>query len=274
MPSPIAGRVCLTYNSERVARPALRRLMSESGAPDAASARRGRATGGGKRQRGRDDPGGRAGRTAQYPLAAARETGRALRGQIPHHRLHALQLRQLRHLRTSPCSRSTARTPSMTTSASASRGTSTARTAASKCCSPILAARDRTGIAARRTRSITISGTSMPRQIEEVLILSGDHIYTMDYRPMLEFHRRKRAAVTVCVQPVPLEDASRFGLIVTDDEDRVDRLRGEAREPRSNLASMGVYVFDKKPARRYARSGRGDDRADDGRFRQGRHPAT
>jgi glucose-1-phosphate adenylyltransferase len=85
----------------------------------------------------------------------------------------------------------------------------------------------------------------MPKQFENVLILSGDHVYAMDYRPMLEFHRQRKASVTVCVQPVPLEDASRFGLLVTDDEDRVIAFQEKPENPRSTLASMGIYVFDK-----------------------------
>jgi len=85
----------------------------------------------------------------------------------------------------------------------------------------------------------------MPKQFSDVLILSGDHIYAMDYRPMLEFHRRRKASVTVCVQQVPLEDASRFGLLVTDDEDRVIAFQEKPENPRSTLASMGIYVFDK-----------------------------
>lgn len=86
----------------------------------------------------------------------------------------------------------------------------------------------------------------MPRQIEDVLILSGDHIYAMDYRPLLDFHRRKEASVTVGVQPVPLEDASRFGLLVADDDGRVTEFQEKPAEPRSTLASMGIYVFDKR----------------------------
>jgi len=85
----------------------------------------------------------------------------------------------------------------------------------------------------------------MPKQFDDVLILSGDHIYNMDYRPLLDFHHKRHASVTVCVQPVPLEDASRFGLLVTDDEDRVIAFQEKPENPRSTLASMGIYVFDK-----------------------------
>ncbi len=84
-----------------------------------------------------------------------------------------------------------------------------------------------------------------PKNFSEVLILSGDHIYGMDYRPLIDFHRRRGAAVTVCVQPVPLEDASRFGLLVTDDDGRVVAFQEKPEHPESTLASMGIYVFDK-----------------------------
>jgi len=85
-----------------------------------------------------------------------------------------------------------------------------------------------------------------PKQFTEALILSGDHIYAMDYRPLIEFHRKHQAAVTVCVQPVPYEDAHRFGVLVTDDEDHVIAFQEKPEKPRSTLASMGVYVFDKR----------------------------
>ncbi|HMM42504.1 MAG TPA: glucose-1-phosphate adenylyltransferase [Thermomicrobiales bacterium] len=77
----------------------------------------------------------------------------------------------------------------------------------------------------------------------DVLILSGDHVYAMDYRPMLARHRELKADVTVAVQPVPWDDASRFGVMTTDDEDRVIDFDEKPAQPRSNLASMGVYVF-------------------------------
>jgi len=77
----------------------------------------------------------------------------------------------------------------------------------------------------------------------DVLILSGDHVYAMDYRPMLARHRELNADVTVAVQPVPWEDASRFGVMTTDDEDRIIDFDEKPAQPRSNLASMGVYVF-------------------------------
>lgn len=77
----------------------------------------------------------------------------------------------------------------------------------------------------------------------DVLILSGDHIYAMDYRPMLALHQERQADVTVAVQPVPWEDASRFGLMAVDDDQRIVDFEEKPEKPRSNLASMGVYIF-------------------------------
>jgi glucose-1-phosphate adenylyltransferase len=85
-----------------------------------------------------------------------------------------------------------------------------------------------------------------PRQFRDVLILSGDHIYAMDYRPMIQFHREAEADVTVAVQEVPWADASRFGLMATAPDRRVIEFQEKPAEPRSNLASMGIYVFRKE----------------------------
>lgn len=78
-----------------------------------------------------------------------------------------------------------------------------------------------------------------------VLILSGDHIYKMDYRKMIAFHMEKNAALTIAVQPVPKEDISRFGILETDASDMVTAFLEKPKEARSNLASMGIYVFSK-----------------------------
>jgi glucose-1-phosphate adenylyltransferase len=80
---------------------------------------------------------------------------------------------------------------------------------------------------------------------EFVLILSGDHVYRMDYADMIRFHREKRAAVTIAVMPVPWEEASRFGLLSVDSDNRVTEFEEKPKRPRFNLASMGVYVFDR-----------------------------
>lgn len=81
---------------------------------------------------------------------------------------------------------------------------------------------------------------------EYVLILSGDHIYKMDYEIMLDFHKEKGAEVTIAVMPVPIEEASRFGIMITDDEHRITEFEEKPAKPRSNLASMGIYIFNWK----------------------------
>mgnify|MGYP000470725983 FL=1 len=76
-----------------------------------------------------------------------------------------------------------------------------------------------------------------------VLILSGDHIYKMDYEVMLDFHKENNADVTIAAMPVPIEEASRFGIVITDDNNQVTEFEGKPAHPRSNLASMGIYIF-------------------------------
>lgn len=76
-----------------------------------------------------------------------------------------------------------------------------------------------------------------------VLILSGDHIYKMDYEVMLDFHKENHADVTIATMPVPLEEASRFGIVITDEENRIQEFEEKPAQPRSNLASMGIYIF-------------------------------
>ncbi len=78
---------------------------------------------------------------------------------------------------------------------------------------------------------------------EHVLILSGDHIYTMDYSKMLEFHERADADATVAVIDVPWEEASRFGILATDEEGRITEFQEKPAQPKSNQASMGIYIF-------------------------------
>ena len=79
-----------------------------------------------------------------------------------------------------------------------------------------------------------------------VLILSGDHIYKMDYELMLDFHKANGAEVTIAVMPVPIEEASRFGIMITDDKRRIVEFEEKPKNPRSNLASMGIYIFNWK----------------------------
>ena len=76
-----------------------------------------------------------------------------------------------------------------------------------------------------------------------VLILSGDHIYKMDYEVMLDFHKKNNADVTIAVMPVPWEEANRFGIMVTDENRRIVEFQEKPAKPASNLASMGIYIF-------------------------------
>ncbi len=76
-----------------------------------------------------------------------------------------------------------------------------------------------------------------------VLILSGDHIYKMDYEVMLDFHKQNEADVTIAAMPVPIEEAKRFGIVITDDNRRITEFEEKPEHPRSNLASMGIYIF-------------------------------
>ncbi|HUM82222.1 MAG TPA: glucose-1-phosphate adenylyltransferase [Lachnospiraceae bacterium] len=76
-----------------------------------------------------------------------------------------------------------------------------------------------------------------------VLILSGDHIYKMDYEVMLDFHKANKSDVTIAVMPVPMEEASRFGIIVADDTGKITEFQEKPEHPASNLASMGIYIF-------------------------------
>jgi glucose-1-phosphate adenylyltransferase len=76
-----------------------------------------------------------------------------------------------------------------------------------------------------------------------VLILSGDHIYKMDYEVMLDYHKANNADVTIAAMPVPMEEASRFGIVITDENGRITEFQEKPPVPKSNLASMGIYIF-------------------------------
>ncbi|MDR0922803.1 MAG: glucose-1-phosphate adenylyltransferase [Hungatella sp.] len=82
-----------------------------------------------------------------------------------------------------------------------------------------------------------------------VLILSGDHIYKMDYEVMLEYHKANNADITIAAMPVPIEEASRFGILITDENNRITEFEEKPANPRSNLASMGIYIFSWKVLR-------------------------
>ena len=84
---------------------------------------------------------------------------------------------------------------------------------------------------------------------EYVLILSGDHIYKMDYEVMLDYHKANNADVTIAAMPVPMEEASRFGILITDESNRITEFEEKPANPRSNLASMGIYIFSWKVLR-------------------------
>ena len=81
---------------------------------------------------------------------------------------------------------------------------------------------------------------------EYVLILSGDHIYKMDYEVMLDYHKASHADVTIAAMPVPMEEASRFGVVITDENGQITEFEEKPEHPRSNLASMGIYIFSWK----------------------------
>ena len=76
-----------------------------------------------------------------------------------------------------------------------------------------------------------------------VLILSGDHIYKMDYEVMLDFHKENNADVTIATMPVSMEEASRFGIVIADDDGKINDFEEKPEKPMSNLASMGIYIF-------------------------------
>ena len=79
-----------------------------------------------------------------------------------------------------------------------------------------------------------------------VLILSGDHIYKMDYEIMLNFHKANGAEITIAAMPVPMEEAKRFGIVITDEHKKIQDFEEKPENPRSNLASMGIYIFNWK----------------------------
>lgn len=88
-------------------------------------------------------------------------------------------------------------------------------------------------------------------EAEYVLILSGDHIYKMDYAKMLAHHKANNADATIAVLAVPLKEASRFGIMNTDETDRIIEFEEKPAKPKSNLASMGIYIFNYKTLKRY-----------------------
>ena len=95
---------------------------------------------------------------------------------------------------------------------------------------------------------------------EYVLVLSGDHIYTMDYAKMLAAHRANKADVTIGVFEVPWEEASRFGILNTDKKDgRIVEFEEKPSKPKSNLASMGIYIFNREFLDKYLKTDASDE---------------
>lgn len=86
---------------------------------------------------------------------------------------------------------------------------------------------------------------------EYVAVLSGDHIYKMDYNKMLEYHKKNDAACTIAMLEVPWEEASRFGLMILNDDNSISEFEEKPKNPRSNKASMGVYIFTWAKLRQY-----------------------
>ncbi len=86
----------------------------------------------------------------------------------------------------------------------------------------------------------------MEHPADNVLVLAGDHVYKMDYRQMLDFHLEKGADVTLATFRVPIEEAHRFGIVTIDEDGRIIGFEEKPRQPKSNLVSMGVYIFNKE----------------------------
>ena len=97
---------------------------------------------------------------------------------------------------------------------------------------------------------------------EYVIILSGDHLYQMDYNLMLDFHKLMGADLTVAVKTVPWEEASRFGIMSVDEHDRITAFAEKPKEPKSNLASMGIYIFTWQKLRAYLLADEADPTSD------------
>lgn len=86
---------------------------------------------------------------------------------------------------------------------------------------------------------------------EYVLVLSGDHIYKMDYSVMLDFHKEKNADVSIAVLEVPWEETHRFGIMNTDESEKIIEFQEKPEEAKNNLASMGIYIFNWESLRKY-----------------------
>lgn len=98
-------------------------------------------------------------------------------------------------------------------------------------------------------------------QAEYVLVLSGDHIYKMDYSIMLDYHKEQEADVTIAVIEVPWEEAPRFGIMNTDEKKRIVEFEEKPKHPKSNLASMGVYIFSTAVLKKYLEEDAADEKS-------------
>jgi glucose-1-phosphate adenylyltransferase len=96
-------------------------------------------------------------------------------------------------------------------------------------------------------------------EVDEVLILSGDHIYKMDYAEMLKQHRQNKADVTLAVTHMPKDELSRFGTVIIDEKDQVIHFDEKVKSPKSDLVSMGVYMFNTKILRQWLETRTGND---------------
>lgn len=95
-----------------------------------------------------------------------------------------------------------------------------------------------------------------------ILILSGDHIYKMDYSKMLDFHKEKKAGATIAVFDVPLKEASRFGIMNTSDDLKIQEFEEKPKNPKSTKASMGIYIFDAKLLYEYLEEDSKDEKSE------------
>jgi len=86
---------------------------------------------------------------------------------------------------------------------------------------------------------------------EYVLVLAADHVYKMNYRTMLDYHKEKNADCTIAVIEVPIKDASRFGILNTEGDDKVVEFEEKPEHPKNNLASMGIYIFNWRSLKSY-----------------------
>ena len=96
---------------------------------------------------------------------------------------------------------------------------------------------------------------------EYVIVLSGDHIYKMDYNKMLEFHKERGADATIAVLNVTLKEASRFGIMNTDENEKIVEFEEKPKQPKSTKASMGIYIFNKDTLEKYLKEDEADPKS-------------